>query len=109
MGAQFAACALQPYEGFGAFNIQGETIPITSFLNIIKEQATVLGMGEYVSLSVTEGAPPNLFVCDLDHSKIAGTFKNLPLTEIAEGVRKSLIEFRAMAEKGNLKYSTASS
>ncbi|SHF78561.1 Nucleoside-diphosphate-sugar epimerase [Arenibacter palladensis] len=109
VGAQFAACALQPYEGFGAFNIQGETIPITSFLDIIKEQATALGMGEYVSLTVMDGAPPNLFVCDLDHSKIAGTFKDLPLTDIAEGIRNSLIEFKAMAEKGTLKYSTAAS
>ena len=78
-------------------------------MDIIKEQATALGMGEYVSLSVTDGAPPNLFVCDLDHSKIASTFKDLPLTEIAEGIRRSLIEFKAMAEKGTLKYSTAAS
>ena len=109
VGAQFAACVLQSYEGFGAFNIQGETIPITSFLEIVKEQATALGMGDYVSLSVADGAPPNLFVCDLNHEKIATTFKDLPLTKISEGIKSSLIEFKEMAEKGVLKYSTPAS
>jgi hypothetical protein len=46
----------------------------------------------------------NLFVSDLDHIKIQGTFKNLPLTDIAEGVRKSLLEFKEMAKKDVLKY-----
>lgn len=109
VGAQFAAVTLQDYEGFGAFNIQGETIPIESFLTLAAQQAKELGMGDYASLSIVDNAPPNLFICDLSHEKIAGTFSNLPLTDIAEGIRKSLIEFKAMAEKGTLKYSKPAS
>jgi len=105
VGAHFAACTLHPYSGFGAFNIKGETIPIKSFLQIVEEQAVDLGMEEFVSFSMAENAPPNLFVCDLDHSKIDGAFKNLPLTPIADGVRTSLLEFRKMAENGILEYS----
>jgi nucleoside-diphosphate-sugar epimerase len=105
VGDQFAAVTLQSYKGFGAFNIQGETIPINSFLELIKQEATALGMGDFVDLSIMENAPPNLFICDLDHSKIAGTFKDLPRTDISQGIRKSILEFKNMAEKGMLEYS----
>ena len=109
VGAQFAAVTLQSFNGYGAFNIQGETIPIASFLELAKKKATALGMGDYVDLTIVENAPPNLFVCDLDHQKIASTFNNLPLTDIAEGIRQSLIAFRAMAEKDTLEYSKPTS
>lgn len=106
VGAQFAAVTLQAFNGFGAFNIQGETIPIRSFLETAAEQANELGMKDYVDLSIMENAPPNLFICDLDHSKIATSFSNLPLTPISEGIRESLLEFKSMAEKRSLHYST---
>jgi len=109
VGSQFAAVTIQPFEGFGAFNIQGETIPIKSFLELAANVAKELDMGDYVDLSIVENAPPNLFVCDLNHTKIASTFSNLPLTAISEGIRKSLIEFKSMAEKGALEYSTPAS
>ncbi|MCW5516874.1 NAD-dependent epimerase/dehydratase family protein [Muriicola sp. Z0-33] len=109
VGAQFAACTLASFEGFGAFNIKGKTIAIDEFLQIVAKQAEELGMGDYIKFSIKDDAPPNLFVSDLSHEKIAETFKNLPLTSIEEGVRKSLLEFNEMAEKGILKYSEASS
>ena len=109
VGAQFAVCTLQPYEGFGAFNIKGETIAIKEFLKIVDEQAQELGLGDYSRSTVIADAPPNLFVCDLEHEKISKTFKNLPQTTIEHGVRKSLQEFLDMAKKGILDYSTASS
>jgi len=109
VGAQFAAVTMQPFEGFGAFNIQGETIPIKSFLELAGQEAKKLGMGDYVELSIMENAPPNLFICDLDHSKIASTFSDLPLSDISEGIRKSLLEFKSMAEKGTLEYSKPTS
>jgi nucleoside-diphosphate-sugar epimerase len=109
VGAHFAACTLQPYEGFGAFNIKGKTIAIEDFLNLVEQQAEAMGMGRFAQLSIAEGAPPNLFVSDLNHEKIEATFTGLPLTPIAEGIRKSLQEFRTMAKKGELAYSKAHS
>jgi len=109
VGAHFAACTLQPYSGFGAFNIKGETIAIQDFLSIVREQATSLGMGEYVDLSVIEGADPNLFVSDLNHEKVDTTFNGLPLTPIETGVRNSLLEFQKMAQEGILNLSVPSS
>lgn len=105
VGAHFAACTLQPYEGFGAFNIKGKTIAISEFLDLVQQQADTLGMGQFTKLSIAKGAPPNLFVSDLNHEKIEATFTGLPLTPIAEGIRKSLQEFCSMADKGELAYS----
>lgn len=109
VGTQFAAVTLQTFNGFGAFNIQGKTIPIKSFLELTTYQAKELGMGDYASLSIVQNAPSNLFICDLDHSKITKTFSNLPLSDISEGIRKSLLEFKVMAEKGTLEYSKPAS
>ncbi|MFY0654851.1 MAG: NAD(P)-dependent oxidoreductase [Cyclobacteriaceae bacterium] len=109
IGSYFAACTLQPFEGFEAFNVKGKTIAIDDFLDIVKEQAEELGMGEYVQLSVANDATPNLFVSDLSHEKIDNAFENLPLTSIADGVRQSLEEFQSMAKKGILEYSVESS
>ncbi|WP_150452198.1 NAD-dependent epimerase/dehydratase family protein [Arenibacter lacus] len=105
VGTHFAVCALSEFSGFGAFNIKGETIAIEDFLEIIRQEATALGIGEFAQLSIAEGAAPNLFVSDLSHEKIERTFPELPLTSIGEGVRKSLLEFKDMAEKGILNYS----
>ncbi len=105
IGSYFAACTLQEYEGFGAFNVKGKTIGIEDFLGIIEEEAAKLGLSEYVKLSIAEGADPNLFVSDLSHEKIDKTFNDLPLTSISEGVRLSLLEFLDMANKGSLDYS----
>ncbi|MGB5554263.1 MAG: NAD(P)-dependent oxidoreductase [Flavobacteriaceae bacterium] len=109
VGAHFAECTLQSFTGFGAFNIKGKTIAIVDFLKIIAQQASELGMGKNVDLSITPEAPPNLFVCDLDHKKIDTTFKNLPLTDIAKGVRESILEFKKMAENGTLEFSKPAS
>ncbi len=105
VGAHFAACTLQPFEGFGAFNIKGETIAIDRFLEIVKQEADALDLGHFTQLSIAKAAEPNLFVSDLSHAKIAATFKDLPLTSISDGVRKSLQEFQEMASKGILEFS----
>ena len=108
VGAHFAESTLQDFDGFGAFNIKGKTIAVEEFLDIVTEQANIMGIGQYAELSVADGATPNLFVSDLSHKKIEKTFNNLPLTSIAKGVRISLEEFQKMARKGVLKYSVES-
>ncbi|MDN5199945.1 NAD-dependent epimerase/dehydratase family protein [Fulvivirgaceae bacterium BMA10] len=108
VGDHFASCTLQPYEGFGAFNIKGQTIEVEKFLAIVKDQAEKLGIGEFAQLSIANGAEPNLFVSDLSHEKIDRTFGDLPLTSIEKGVNHSLLAFQEMAKKGILNYSVES-
>ncbi len=104
VGHHFATCTLRDCEGFNIFNIKGKTIAIEEFLNIAHNQANKLGIGAFASLSITENAETNLFVHDLDHKKIDKAFKDLPLTSIEEGVRRSLEQFLEMAKKRILKY-----
>lgn len=97
VGEHFAACTMQPFEGYGYFNIKGQTIEVNRFLEIIREQAEALGWGRFVDVSVAPGAQPNMFSYDLNHERIEKAFPNLPLTDLREGVGKSLQIFRKMA------------
>jgi nucleoside-diphosphate-sugar epimerase len=102
VGEHFAACTLQPYTGYGYFNIKGKTIEVKQFLEIVRKQAEALGFGKYTDISIAADAKPNMFSYDLDHGKIDNTFQSLPLTDITEGVRKSLLAFRQKAEEGKI-------
>lgn len=109
VGAQFAACTLQTFKGYQCFNIKGKTIEIQEFLNLAAAEAKRLGIEKYADLSVGKGVDENLFVSDLDHTKIDTTFNNLPLTEISEGIRSTLKDFMALAKEGSLIFSKESS
>jgi nucleoside-diphosphate-sugar epimerase len=104
VGAHFAACAMQPFEGYGVFNIKGKTIEVKRFLDIVRQQAEMLDIGKYADISIAADAKPNMFSYDLSHEKIDATFSDMPLTSIENGVMRSLLAFFKMAleEKLNL-------
>jgi nucleoside-diphosphate-sugar epimerase len=103
VGEHFAACTLQAFEGYGCFNIKGQTVEVSRFLEIIREQAEALGLERFVDISIAPDAKPNMFSYELNHERIDKTFSNLPLTGLAEGIGKSLQIFRQMAADDNLK------
>lgn len=94
VGAAFAICTMEDFSGYGVFNVRGQTLATRDFVQLIRETAEQLGMegGEIV---MPEDLPPMPFVCDLDASAICARFSEMPLTEVKEGVRKSLERFRA--------------
>lgn len=102
VGDHFAGVATLPFEGFGAFNIKGRTIPIQEFLDTAATIAGELEMGEFVDLGIVDDAPPNLFICDLDDTAISTQFPTLPRTAIDDGIRKSLETFRTQSALGML-------
>jgi nucleoside-diphosphate-sugar epimerase len=102
VGAHFASCALDPFAGFGAFNIRGETVEVEEFLALIKTTAVDLGMLPAIDLGVAQDATPALFVCDLDDSSIQATFPGLPKTPLETGIRLALEAFSEMAAQGSL-------
>ncbi len=101
VGAHFAGVCMLPFEGCEPFNIKGKTIPVSEFLNLAAEVAGELGM-QQVDLGIEPEAAPNLFICDLDHTKVDRAFPGLPQTEIKDGIRKSLEMFREFAKAGTL-------
>lgn len=102
VGAHFAACALDPFEGFGAFNIRGKTVEVAEFLDLIRQVAGELGMSGAVDLGIDPNATPALFACDLDDASIQKAFPAVPRTPLEIGIRKSLESFRDMAAHGLL-------
>lgn len=103
VGAAFARCAVGEFDGFGVFNIRGETVPVADFLEAVREQAEVLGLGGLVDLGVAADAVDNPFVCDLDESAIVERFADLPRTAIPEGIGRTLDAFLELAERGELR------
>ena len=102
VGAHFAACALDPFAGFGAFNIRGKTVEVAKFLALIKQEAAALGMLAAVDLGIAPDATSALFVCDLDDSAIQAAFPGLPRTPLDIGIQRTLKTFGEMAGDGRL-------
>ena len=102
VGAHFAACAMQPFQGFGAFNICGQTHEVSHFLDIAKTIAADLGLAQATDIGVSEQADRNLFICDLDDGAIQAKFKDLPRATLEDGIRRSLQDFCKMARQGQL-------
>ena len=102
VGASFAHCVFDPFEGREVFNIRGETIPIENFLGVIRRAADEMDLGDFVDIGIADDAAPALFICDLDHSAFDAAFPNVPFTRIEQGVPLALKRFVAMAEQGTL-------
>ncbi len=97
VGAHFAAVCMQPFAGFQAFNIKGQTIPVQQFLDWIGQAATELGLGDFVETGIAPDATENLFVCDLDDRKIDSFFQDLPRTDLQRGIHQTFRKFLELA------------
>ena len=106
VGAHFAACAMQPFTGFGAFNIRGQTHEVTHFLDVARKVAGDMGLANFTDIDIAEDAKANLFVCDLDDNAIQSAFNNLPRAALEEGITKSITDFQTMAKAGILEIPT---
>jgi nucleoside-diphosphate-sugar epimerase len=102
VGEHFAACAMRDFEGYGVFNIKGQTLDVRDFLDAVVAEAQKLGWGDCADIAIAGDAKPNMFIHDLDHRAIDSAFDSLPLTCISEGVRRSLLAFRKQADDGVL-------
>lgn len=100
VGEHFAACTLRDFAGYGVFNIKGRTLDVGEFLDIVVAEARKLGWDDYADIAFAADAKPNMFIHDLDHEAIAAAFDDLPLTDVGEGVRRSLLAFRKQADDG---------
>jgi nucleoside-diphosphate-sugar epimerase len=97
VGRCFARAATAQFTGFGAFNIRGTTVEVAEFLALVRGVAAELGMAAFCDLTIAPAAGANLFVSDLDDGAIQARFTGMPCTALAEGVRRSLLEFRRRA------------
>lgn len=102
VGAHFAGVCMLPFVGCQPFNIKGKTIEVADFLGLIQQVAGELGMAEFLDTGIAADATPNLFICDLEDSAIEQAFPGLPRTDLAEGIRHSLVRFQELAASDQL-------
>jgi nucleoside-diphosphate-sugar epimerase len=101
VGAGFAEAAIADFDGYGAYNLRGVTVPTSEFLGTARQIARELGIDE-IDVEIAEDADSMPFVNDLDDSETVKVFPNMPITPLEEGIRISLEKFRQMAQAGEL-------
>ena len=94
VGAGFARAVLDPFEGYGTFNLLGETRSVDDFLAVLSEQAGKLKMNaEGVGYSGDAEETP--FVYGLNDEATRRAFPRMPKTSLEDGIRQSLAFFSA--------------
>jgi len=98
VGAGFAQAALESFSGYGVFNLRGQTVEVSRFLETIRQEARAEGLSDTGHLGFADDATTMPFVCDLDDRAILSAFPNMPLTSLNDGVRQSLRVFGNRAD-----------
>jgi nucleoside-diphosphate-sugar epimerase len=97
VGAGFARAVLDPFSGYGVFNLLGKTHSIEEFISTIQAQATALEI-ECPSIHFSSEAEPSPFIYELNDEATRKAFPLMPRTSLVEGVRQSLIYFQGLSE-----------
>ena len=97
VGAGFARAVLDPFSGYGVFNLLGKTHSIEEFISTIQSQAMALEI-ECPSIHFSPEAEPSPFIYELNDEATRIAFPLMPRTSLDEGVRQSLIYFKGLSE-----------
>ena len=96
MGAGFARAAIDPFSGYGVFNLLGQTYAIEDFISMIKEEAVHFECDE-AKIKFSDNAEKSPFIYDLNDESTKKAFPLMPQTSLNEGVRQSLAYFSNLA------------
>jgi len=102
VGAGFGCASLHPFEGYGAFNLPGETQTVQHFLEALAETAETCGLKERFRVSIAPDAEETPFVYELNADTALSTFPEMPLTSLPDGLLASLTSFIEAHERGEL-------
>ena len=92
VGAGFARAVVDPFTGYGVYNLLGQTCTVDKFLALINEQAKDMGLAGF-ELPYAEGAEQTPFIYDLHCESTRETLPQMPQTELREGIRLSIQYF----------------
>jgi len=92
VGAGFARAVVDPFTGYGVYNLLGKTYTVDEFIGLIKEEAEKLGL-ENIDLPYAEGAEQTPFIYDLNCESTRKACPKMHQTEISKSIRKSLDYF----------------
>ena len=92
VGEGFARATLDPFSGYGVFNLLGETREVDEFTSLLSEEAEAVGL-QKISLQYANGAKETPFIYDLNWESTLLRFPKMPRTELRQGIRISLNYF----------------
>jgi len=95
--AAFIACADRGPEGAHVFNLHGDCVAVTRFVELIDANLPAGDRGH-----VTIEGPPLPIAANMDDSAIQERVGDLPSTPLVEGVRETMDRFRALRARGLL-------
>ncbi|MGE4550714.1 MAG: NAD-dependent epimerase/dehydratase family protein, partial [Opitutales bacterium] len=82
VGAGFGCATFQPFKGYGAFNLRGETRTIEQFLDMLRNTAEGFGVRDRFKVSISPDAEKTPFVYGLSSDTTMAAFPEMPLTDL---------------------------
>lgn len=92
VGAGFARAAIDPFSGYGVFNLLGETHSIENFIETIKTKSIHFEIDKPV-IKFAKEAELSPFIYELNDEATRKVFPLMPQTSLGEGVHQSIAYF----------------
>ncbi len=100
VGAAIGNSLLEPFSGYAAFTLPGNSADTSTLVASMRRTASVLGIEDQFNITVGEDDVP--FMCDIDFTPFIEAFPKSPLSSIDQAVQQSIEYYCAAAAAGNL-------
>jgi len=98
VGAGFARAAMDPFSGYGVFNLLGQTHKIEDFIATIFKEAVHFEINK-PKITFASDAELSPFIYELNDESTRKAFPKMPLTSLSNGVNQSLSYFLGLGER----------
>ena len=98
VGAGFARAAIDPFSGYGVFNLLGETHSIEDFIQTIKTESVHFEISN-PEIKFSKDAELSPFIYELNDEATRKAFPLMPLTSLSEGVLQSIAYFLGLSRE----------
>ena len=98
VGAGFARAAIDPFSGYGVFNLLGETHSIEHFIETIKKESVHFEIDK-PEINFSSDAELSPFIYELNDEATRKVFPLMPQTSLREGVLQSIAYFLGLTRE----------
>ena len=98
VGAGFARSVMDPFSGYGVFNLLGQTHKIEDFIATIFKEAVHFEINK-PKITFASDAELSPFIYELNDESTRKAFPKMPLTSLSNGVNQSLSYFLGLGER----------
>jgi nucleoside-diphosphate-sugar epimerase len=98
VGAGFARAAIDPFSGYGVFNLLGETHSIEDFIQTIKTESVHFEISN-PQIKFSKDAELSPFIYELNDEATRKAFPLMPQTSLSEGVLQSIAYFLGLTRE----------